>query len=138
MMSGSSGAPSGIAAIEYLVDVAKGWTQARIAAATGSEFVLAAHRFELTADGFRRVALPENSREANGPLDAVPRVSTPTVWSHSTVVTVLADSGADTLEFDQEVIEILAMDGDAVLAEAAEVVRVHGLGVCLGPFRGPE
>jgi hypothetical protein len=60
------------------------------------------------------------------------------VWSHSTVVTLLADAGADTLEFEQEVIEILAMEGEAVLAEAAAVVRVPGLGVCLGPFHGPE
>jgi hypothetical protein len=139
MMSERSGAPPPSATVEYLVGVAKDWTQARFAAAAhSSEFVFAAHRFELTEDGFRRVCLPEDSPEANGPLDAVPRVSTPTVWSHSTVVTVLADSDADTLVFEQEVVEILAMEGDAVRAEAAAVIRVPGLGMCLGPFRRPE
>jgi hypothetical protein len=138
MMSGRSGTPPPAATVEYLVGVAKDWTQARFAAARSSEFVFAAHRFEPTRDGFRRVCLPEESPEANGPLDAVPRVSTPTVWSHSTVVTVLVDSDADTLDFEQEVVEILAMEGDAVRAEAAAVIRVPGLGTCLGPFRRPE
>jgi hypothetical protein len=36
------------------------------------------------------------------------------------------------------VVEILAMEGEAVLAEAAAVIRVPGLGVCLGPFEGRE
>jgi hypothetical protein len=138
VMSGRSGAPPPTATVEYLVGVAKGWTQARFAAARSSEFVFAAHRFELTQDGFRRVCLPEDSPAANGPLDAVRRVSTPTVWSDSTVVTVLADSDAETLDFKQEVVEILAMEGDAVRAEAAAVIRVPGLGMCLGPFRTPE
>jgi hypothetical protein len=30
------------------------------------------------------------------------------------------------------------MEGEAVLAEAAAVIRVAGLGVCLSPFQGPE
>jgi hypothetical protein len=60
------------------------------------------------------------------------------VWSHSTVVSVLTGSDAETLGVEQEVIEILAMEGDAVRAEAAEVIRVPGLGMCLGPFRRPE
>ena len=51
---------------------------------------------------------------------------------------MLADSDTGTLEFEQEVIEILAMDGEAVLAEAATVIRIPGLGACLGPFHGPE
>ncbi len=137
-MPGQSSTPAGVATVEYLVRVAKAWTRSRFAAAQSSQFELAAHRFELSAAGFRRVTLPDGSPEANGPLDAVARVSAPTVWSHSTVVTTLADSGADTLEFEHEVIEILAMDGEAVLAEAAAVVRVPGLGVCLGPFQRPE
>jgi hypothetical protein len=51
---------------------------------------------------------------------------------------VRVDSDADTLDFEQEVVEILAMEGDAVRAEAAAVIRVPGLGTCLGPFRRPE
>jgi hypothetical protein len=126
--------PSG----EYLVTVAKDWTRARFAAAQSSEFVLAAHRFELGEAGFRRVALPDGSDEAVCPLDAVERVASPTVWSHSAVVTLLADSDTETVEFEQEVIEVLAMEGEAVRAEAAPVIRVPGLGVCLGTFSEPS
>jgi hypothetical protein len=124
--------------VEQLVAVAKEWTRARFAAAQSSRFVFPAHRFEPSGTGFRRSALAEGCAEANGPCDVVARVTTPTVWSHSAIVTVLADSEDDTLEFEQEVVEILAMDGDAVLAEAAAVIRVPGLGVCLGPFHGPD
>ena len=126
------------ATVEQLVAVAKEWTVARFAAAESSGFVLPAHRFEPSGTGFRRSALADGCAEANGPCDVVARVSTPTVWSHSAVVTVLADAQGDTLEFEQEVVEILAMDGEAVLAEAAAVIRVPGLGVCLGPFHGPD
>jgi hypothetical protein len=68
------------------------------------------------------------------PLDGVSRVAAPTVWSHSALVTLLADSDTGTLEFQQEMVEILAMMGDEVRVEAAPVVRVPGLGACLGPF----
>ena len=137
-MPGRSGTPPRMATVEYLLAVAKDWTRARFAAEQGSEFVLAAHRFELCEAGVRRVALAAGSPEATCPFDAVARVLTPTVWSHGTVVTLLADSDTGTLEFEQEVIEILAMDGEAVLAEAATVIRIPGLGACLGPFHGPE
>jgi hypothetical protein len=125
-------------ASEYLVAVAKDWTRARVAAARSSRFVLAAYRFEMSEDGFRRVALRAGSAEARCPVDAVASVATPTVWSHSTVVTVLTDSPSETLEFEQEVIEILAMEGDAVQAQAAAVIRIPGLGLCLGPFQAPS
>jgi hypothetical protein len=88
--------------------------------------------------GFRGSALAEGYAQAGSPCDVVARGTTPTVWSHSASVTVLAGSGPKTLEFEQEVVEILAMEGEAVLAEAAAVIRVAGLGVCLGPFQGPE
>jgi hypothetical protein len=126
------------ATVEHLVAVAKEWTLARFAAAQSSRFVLSAQRFEPAETGFRRFPLAERCAEAAGPCDVVARVTTPTVWSHTAIVTVLADSEQDTLEFEQEVIEILAMDGDAVLAEAATVIRVPGLGVCLGPFYGSD
>jgi hypothetical protein len=42
--------------------------------------------------------------------------------------------GPDTIEFDQEMVEILAMEGDAVLAQAAAVIRIAGMARCLGPF----
>jgi hypothetical protein len=47
------------------------------------------------------------------------------------MVTVLADSAEDTLEFEQEVVEILAMDGEAVLAEAAAADSVFRAWACV-------
>jgi hypothetical protein len=38
-------------------------------------------------------------------LAAVARVTPPTVWSHSLLMTVLADSYTYTLEFEQEIVE---------------------------------
>ncbi|MBV9006981.1 MAG: hypothetical protein JO181_20100 [Solirubrobacterales bacterium] len=58
----------------------------------------------------------------------------PTAWSHGTVVTLLVDSGSRTSAVEQEVVEILAVDGDLVLAEAAVVIRIPGLPPCLGAF----
>jgi hypothetical protein len=126
------------ATIEYLVEVAKDWTLARFAAAQSSEFVLGPHRFELHDGGVQRSALAPDSREAASPFDVVRRAPTPTAWSHSTVVTLLADSDTGTVEFEQEMIEILAMEGETVLAEAAAVIRIPGLPPCLGPFHCPS
>ena len=130
--------PPCVATIEYLVEVAKDWTLARFAAAQSSAFVLGPHRFELRGAGVRRHALAPDSPEAASPLEAVRRARTPTAWSHSTVVTLLADCDTGTLEFEQEMIEILAMEGDTVLAEAAAVIRIPGLPPCLGPFPRPS
>jgi hypothetical protein len=129
--------PSHIATVEYLVEVAKDWTLARFAAAQSSEFVLVPHRFELSSAGVRRHALAPDSPEGASPLEAVRRAPKPTAWSHSTLVTLLADSETGTLEFEQEMVEILAMEGETVLAEVAAVVRIRGLAPCLGPFHCP-
>jgi hypothetical protein len=129
--------PPRIATVEYLVEVAKDWTIARFAAAQSSEFVLGAHRFELSSAGVRRHALAPDSPEGASPLEAVRRAPAPTAWSHSTLVTLLADSEAGTLEFEQEMVEILAMEDETVLAEVAAVVRIPGLAPCLGPFHCP-
>jgi hypothetical protein len=129
--------PPRIASVEYLVEVAKDWTLARFAAAQSSEFVLGPHRFELSGAGVRRHALAPDSAEAASPVEAVQRAPTPTAWSHSAVVTLLADSDTGALQFEQEMVEILAMEGETVLAEAAAVIRIPGLAPCLGPFHGP-
>jgi hypothetical protein len=63
-------------------------------------------------------------------LDAVPRVPAPTAWSHSVIVTLLADSDTGTLEFEQEMVEILAMEGDGA-------GRGSPCGSRLGPRRVP-
>jgi hypothetical protein len=124
-----------VATVEYLVEVAKDWTLARFATAQDSDFAFAAHRFELHDAGIRRQTLAPGSPEAASPVDAVAWVPAPTAWSRSAVVTLLADLDTGTVEFDQEMVEILAMDGETVLAEAAAVVRIPGLAPCLGPFQ---
>ena len=136
-MTGRSGAPPRTATIEYLVEVAKDWTLARFAAAQSSEFALAPHRFELSGADICRQALAPDSPEAASPFDAIRQAPAPTAWSHSTNVTMLADSEAGTLEFEQEMVEILAMEGEMVLAEVASVIRIPGLAPCLGPFHCP-
>src|ERR1700759_5335164 len=137
LMTGRNGTPPRIATIEYLVEVAKDWTLARFAPAQHSEFVLVPHRFELPGTHLRRHALAPNSPEAASPIDATPRAPKPTVWAHTTLVTLLADSPTGTVEFEQEMIEILAMDDETVLAEAAAIIRIPGLPPCLGPFHRP-
>ena len=129
--------PPRIATVEYLVEVAKDWTLARFAAAQSSEFVLRPHRFELSGAGVRRHALAPASPEAASPFDVVRRAPTPTAWAHSMLVTLLADSDTGTVEFEQEMVEILAMEDEAVLVEAAAVIRIPGLAPCLGPFHCP-
>lgn len=99
--------------------------------------MLVPHRFELRGARVRRHALTPDSHEAASPFSAIRRARTPTVWSHSTLVTLLADSETGKVEFDQEMVEILAMDGETVLAEAAAVIRIAGLSPCLGPFHCP-
>jgi hypothetical protein len=123
-----------IAEIEYLVEIAKDWTVGCFASAQRSEFALAPQRFELTGRGVRRRRVKSGSLEAESPLDAGADLASATAWSHGTVVTLLVDSGSTTTAVDQEVVEILAVDGDLVLAEAAAVVRIPGLPPCLGAF----
>ena len=136
-MTSGSGTPARIATIEYLVEVAKDWTLARFAAAANSEFALGPHRFELCGTGVRRQKLAPGCPEATSPIEAVLRTPIPTAWAHSTLVTLLADVDTGTVEFEQEMVEILAMDGETVLVEAAAVIRISGLPPCLGPFSCP-
>jgi hypothetical protein len=120
--------------LEYVVEVAKDWTRARFAAAQTAEFALAPHRFELLGAAVRRRAVSPASPEGQSPFDAVRRVRNPTAWAHGTVVTLLADCDAGTAQYDQEAVEILAMQGTDVLVECAFVVRIDGLPPCLGRF----
>jgi hypothetical protein len=126
--------PSSLGTLEYVVEVAKDWTIARFAAAQTSDFELSPHRFELCGAEIRRQAIPSDSPEAYSPFDAVQRAQQPTVWTHGAVMTVLADSATGTVHYEQEVVELLAMDDSDVLAEFAFVVRIPGVPPCLGPF----
>ena len=120
--------------LEYVVEVAKDWTRARFAAAQTDDFTLPPHRFELFGAAVRQLAVPPGSLEAQSPFDAVARVRHPTAWTHGTVLTLLADSEAGTTQYDQEAVEILAMEGTDILVEYAFVVRISGVRPCLGPF----
>jgi hypothetical protein len=120
--------------LEHVVEVAKDWTRAQFAAAQTADFVVPPLRFELFGAAVHRRRLSPASPEGKSPFDAVRRVRHPTAWTHGTVLTLLADSAAGTVQYDQEAVEILAMEGTDVLVECAFVVRVRGLPPCLGPF----
>ena len=48
---------------------------------------------------------------------------------------ILIDSETGTVGYEQEIVEVLAVDGDELLAEAAFVARAPGLPPCLGRFQ---
>jgi hypothetical protein len=120
--------------LEYLVEVAKDWARAQFAAAQTANFALPLYRFELFGEAVHRRRVSPASPEGQSPFDAVRQARHPTAWTHGTVLTLLADSAAGTAQYDQEAVEILAMEGTDVLVECAFVVRISGLPPCLGPF----
>ena len=124
--------PPDLNTLGYLTEVAKDWVTSSFAAAEDSDFVLAPHRFELAGSTVRRRSLPAGCPEATDPW-ANP-VDGAVAWAHSEKVTLLVDAGDETVAVEQEIIEILALDGDDVLAEAACVVRITDLPPCLGRF----
>jgi hypothetical protein len=123
-----------VGTLAYVVEVAKDWTRGRFVAARTADFSLPPHRFEFLGEAVHRRALSPASREGQSPFDTVVRVPHPTAWAHGTVLTLLADSEAGTAQYDQEAVEILAMEGTDVLVECAFVVRSGGVPPCLGPF----
>lgn len=118
--------PPRLATLDYLAEVAKDWALSSFAAAEDSTFVLTPHRFELDGHTVRRRRLSTRSREASGPLAAVRRVRDPVAWARSDIVTLLADSESGSVEYQQEIVEILGAEEDDVLAEAAFVIRIPG------------
>lgn len=126
--------PPQLGTLEYVVEVAKDWTLARLVEAQTADYRLPPQRFELFGAVIRRRPLAPASPEAQSPFDAVRRARQPTAWTHSTVVTMLTDSARGTVEYEQEAVEILAMAGSDILVECAFVVRSIGLPPCLGPF----
>lgn len=136
-MTGRGDATPQLAAAAYLLHVAKDWTSGCFAAAQDSNFTMVPHRFELSGTRVRRCPLACGSFEAASPLEAVKCLREPTAWSHCTTVTLLVDHPCGTTAIEQEVVEVLAVEGAQVLAQAAPVVRIPGLGACLGAFRAP-
>jgi hypothetical protein len=75
-----------------------------------------------------------NSREAESPLAVAEDIAQPTAWCRGDVSLMLIDTAAETIGYEQEIVEVLAVDGDELLAEAALVARVPGFPPCLGRF----
>jgi len=126
--------PSRLGTLEYVARVAKDWTVARFAAAQTSDFTFGPQRFELRGAAVRRSSISPTSCEGRSPLDAVRRTRQPTAWAHSAVLTVLADTERGTEQYEQEVVEVIGMEDEEIVAESACVVRIEGLPPCLGPF----
>jgi hypothetical protein len=104
--------PSRPATLEYLIATAKDCTRALLASAERSDFALPTHRFEW--------AMRESAASGSGhaperlpPVGCRPRESLRGRVVRGVLVTVLADSDLGTPEFEQELVEILTMEGDA-------------------------
>jgi hypothetical protein len=136
-MAARRATPPDPATLEDVLQVARSWTVARFAAAHSSEFLLTPQRFELWGTTVKRHAIAPDSPEASCPFGAIRWTGRPTAWSYSTIVTVLADSQTGTIEHEQEIVQILAIDDHDTLTEAAHVIGITDLPPCLGAFRSP-
>jgi hypothetical protein len=120
--------------VGYLAEVAKDWVTSSFAATEDSGFILRPHRFELSGSSVRRQSVPVDSPEATDPSPWSEPVDGAVAWAKSENVTLLLDSDDGTVAVEQEIVEVLAVDGDEILAEAACVVRITDMPPCLGRF----
>ena len=127
--------PPLLGTLDYLAEVAKDWARHRFATAKRSDFTLATSRFDLHRNGARRQRVQPDSREAESPLAVAEHLARPTAWCRGDVTLMLIDAETGTVGYEQEIVEVLAVDGDELLAEAALVARVPGFPPCLGRFR---
>jgi hypothetical protein len=135
MSVGRGQIPPLLGSLDYLAEVAKDWATHRFATANRSDFTLAPARFDLRRHGVRRHRVPSGSAEAQSPLAVAGETTTPTAWCRGDVTTILVDTETGTVGYEQEIVEVLAVDGDDLLAEAAFVARAPGLPPCLGRFQ---
>jgi hypothetical protein len=75
------------------------------------------------------------SAEAQSPLAVAEQTNRPTAWCRGDVTMILIDTETGTVAYEQEIVEVLAVDGGDLLAEAAFVARAPGLPPCLGRFQ---
>ena len=127
--------PPLLGTLDYLAEVAKDWARYRFATAKLSDFALAPCRFDLYRDGARRRQLRPSSPEAESPLAVAEHLVRPTAWCRSDVTLILIDTETETVGYEQEIVEVLAVDGDELLVEAAFVARMPGVPPCLGRFQ---
>lgn len=123
-----------VATLDYLTEVAKDWAVASFAAAEDGDFALAPHRFEFQGSTVRRRRLSRRSREAADPLAQAGRPRKPVAWARCDTLTQFADSEAEGVAWEQEIVEILGVEADEIVAAAASVVRIPGLPPCIGRF----
>ena len=126
--------PPPLGTLDYLAEVAKDWARYRFATAKRSDFALAPCRFDLQADGARRRQLRPGCPEAESPLAVADQMAQPTAWCRGDVTLRLIDTETETVGYEQEIVEVLAVDGDELIAEAALVARAPGFAPCLGRF----
>src|ERR1700745_758326 len=112
--------------LDYLAEVAKDWARHRFATANRSDFALAPSRFDLDRRGVRRRRVAAGSAEAQATLAGAHPPSRPTAWCRGDVTLILIDTETGTVGYEQEIVEVLAVDGDDVLAGAAFVARAPG------------
>jgi hypothetical protein len=127
--------PPLLGTLDYLVEEAKDWARYRFAVAKRNDFTLTPCRFDFHWGKVRRRRVQPRSSEAQSPLTVAKQISRPTAWCRADVTLVITDTEAETVAYEQEIVEVLAIDGDELLAEAAFVARVPGLPPCLGRFQ---
>lgn len=127
--------PPLVGTLDYLAEVAKDWARYRFATAKRGDFTLAPCRFDLHRNGARRRQLQPASPEAESPLAVAEYMRQPAAWCRPDVILVLIDTETETLSYEQEIVEVLAVDGDELLVEAALVARMPGFPPCLGGFQ---
>ena len=127
--------PPLLGTLDYLAEVAKDWARYRFAAAKRSDFTLPPSRFDLYRNGVRRQRVQPDSPEAESPLAVADQMGQPSAWCRGDITMKLIDTDAGTTGYEQEIVEVLAVDGDEVLAQAALEARVPGLPPCLGRFQ---
>jgi hypothetical protein len=121
--------------LDYLAELAKDWAEHRFAAAKRSDFGLAPHRFELRGTRVLRRRIPPGSPGAESPLAFATPATGPVSWCRSDTTLVLSDTETGSVAYQQEIVAILVLDGDDLLAEFAFVARMPGFPPCLGRFR---
>jgi hypothetical protein len=124
-----------LGALDYLAEVSKDWAEHQFAAARRSDFALPPNRFELRGTRVRRRRIPPRSPEAESPLALAMTTTGPTAWCRADTTVVFSDTENGTVVHEQEIVEVLVIDGDDLLAAAAFVARMPGFPPCLGRFR---
>ena len=94
-----------------------------------------ASKIAASRHGCREAQATPNSAEAESPLSAAAQMTQPTAWCRADVTMRVVETSTGTVSYEQEIVEVLAVHGDELLAGAALVARAPGLPPCLGGFQ---